>query len=701
MLRELTRRIFKAIRRGATPVVLGISLVVIAGLLAFAVTTTRTSRESTLSAETDNLDNLSLSLAQHLQRVMFGTDLVVASLEDEIEQIGIQTPQEMYGRVSTRAMYQHLQDLMIHSTDIDSIGFADASGRTVSSRVWPTPSTNISDREYFVALRNGAAQAVSRPIKSKLTGQEIFVLARRIESKEGEFIGIVYASISTHRFAKLFADVLRGDGMRMFLFQRDGQVLAEQPRAENGDAQAAAVWRFAGSEMARADQAHMRLMDFSAAGEPQLLSLRTISGYPLVIVITRLESQVLSQWQKLSRLIYAFTTAAILMVMLSAYAFFRLSKARTQLAGYAHDLATSNKDLAVINRRLTETQEYAQLGQWETDMALNKRVWSDELYRILEVPNTGHDADFENFLSIIHPEDRAAFDEAFATSVQSRAPFEHSYRLLMRDGRVKFVMTRGRTVYDGTGKAIFSTGSLQDITALKTVEEELRIARDVAETANRAKSEFLSSMSHELRTPMNAILGFTQLLEMDGGLSEAQQESVSEIHNAGQHLLTLINDLLDLARIDSGKVSVSLEPVELGALFDECGSLIKPFANTRGISVHSDAWSNIWVIADRVRLKQVLLNLISNAIKYNRVNGSMRLSWQRVRPGCLRIVVTDTGLGIPAARINDLFQPFSRLGAENSAVEGTGIGLSITRKLVELMGGQVGVESTPGLGSSF
>lgn len=242
---------------------------------------------------------------------------------------------------------------------------------------------------------------------------------------------------------------------------------------------------------------------------------------------------------------------------------------------------------------------------------------------------------------------------------------------------------------------------LTDISERKEAERIVAQAKEAAESANRAKSEFLSRMSHELRTPMNAILGFTQLLQMDIGLTDSQRDGLDEIHKAGEHLLALINEVLDLARIESGKVNLSLEPVDMRSLLDECISLAKPLASSRQITIQSVDWTRIWVHADLVRLKQVLLNLISNAIKYNRAQGNVHLSWQRARQGFVRITVADTGLGIPAGRIKELFQPFGRLEAEHSAIEGTGIGLSITRNLVELMGGQVGVESTIGSGSIF
>lgn len=230
---------------------------------------------------------------------------------------------------------------------------------------------------------------------------------------------------------------------------------------------------------------------------------------------------------------------------------------------------------------------------------------------------------------------------------------------------------------------------------------ELALAKESAERASQAKSNFLSSMSHELRTPMNAIIGFAQMLECDDSLNADQLDNAHEILKAGRHLLELINEVLDLAKIESGRIDLSLEPVELAALIEDCRHLIHPLAASRQITLHVPARLDAVVRADRVRLKQVLLNLLSNAVKYNRQHGHITLRVDDVADNTIRIAVSDTGHGIPADRFAELFQPFCRLDAEDGEVEGTGIGLTITQRLVEMMGGNVGVESEVGVGSTF
>jgi len=232
---------------------------------------------------------------------------------------------------------------------------------------------------------------------------------------------------------------------------------------------------------------------------------------------------------------------------------------------------------------------------------------------------------------------------------------------------------------------------------------ELERAKSAAEKANHAKSEFLSSMSHELRSPLNAILGFAQLMESDLPLpTPGQKASIDQILKAGWYLLDLINEILDLALIESGKMSLSLEPMSVGNVIRECQSMIEPQAQKSGIRMSFPKLENEYFVnADQTRMKQVLLNLLSNAVKYNRAQGAVEVTCFSSDAKRLRISVRDTGEGLSPEKVSQLFMPFNRLGQEVGAEEGTGIGLVVSKQLVELMGGEIGVESSVGSGSVF
>ncbi len=244
------------------------------------------------------------------------------------------------------------------------------------------------------------------------------------------------------------------------------------------------------------------------------------------------------------------------------------------------------------------------------------------------------------------------------------------------------------------------TGVIRDITERLRAASALHQAKEEAERANRAKSEFLSRMSHELRTPLNAILGFAQLLEMDG-LNVDDRESLAQISRAGKHLLGLINEVLDIARVEAGRLALTPEPVSVRETLEESLALIKPLAVERGVRLEPLAGElDCEVLASAQRFRQVLLNLLSNAVKFNRDGGSVAVFCEKIEDR-LRVKVTDTGRGIAAENIARLFVPFERFGAENSAIEGAGLGLSLSKHLIEAMGGQIGVESTPGEGTTF
>ncbi len=304
----------------------------------------------------------------------------------------------------------------------------------------------------------------------------------------------------------------------------------------------------------------------------------------------------------------------------------------------------------------------------------------------------------EAWVETIHFPDEASREKFRSERLVRRRDQTSTFDVRMTDGRSLRVIDR-QTAEGGTVKTVW------DLTEDEQRAEELRLARTAAEAGSAAKSEFLASMSHELRTPLNAVLGFAQLLQRDKKerLSPRHLERVDQILSGGEHLLRLIDDILDLSRIEAGGVSISTEPVSLADVLDEACRSLEQLAVRLQITVAVEplAPELPMVSADRTRLVQILMNLGSNAIKYNRPDGKVTFTVSTPSKGTVRVTVRDTGMGIPFEKQDKLFQPFQRAGQETGPIEGTGIGLVITRKLAGLMRGDVGFESTPGEGSIF
>lgn len=305
------------------------------------------------------------------------------------------------------------------------------------------------------------------------------------------------------------------------------------------------------------------------------------------------------------------------------------------------------------------------------------------------------------FKSYFTDPERAEAGIRLVMSEKKVTNFELTARAM--DGKETVVSFNAATFYDRERKLQGVFAAARDVTEQKLMDQELENAKSLAEKANLAKSDFLSSMSHELRTPLNAILGFAQLLEVgEPALTVAQSVRLQQITKAGWYLLQLINEILDLAVIESGKLSLSIEPVSLVEIMKECQAMIEPQAQQHGITLTFVPLDETWFAhADRVRVKQVLINLLSNAIKYNREHGTVEVKCIASTPQRIHISIKDSGEGLSPSNLAQLFQPFNRLGKEVGAEEGTGIGLVVTKKLVELMGGTIGVRSTVGVGSEF
>lgn len=374
------------------------------------------------------------------------------------------------------------------------------------------------------------------------------------------------------------------------------------------------------------------------------------------------------------------------------------------MLGLVQDITPRKQaELGIIesNARLEEAQTLAKLGNWEADLASGDLYWSDEIYRIFGQDKAHFSPTIEAFQSAVHPDDRALVRESEQRAAET-GTHDVVHRIICPDGTIRYVHELARSQLDEAGRVLRLTGTVQDVTELKLAEQAMLQAKEVAEAASRAKSEFLASISHELRTPLNAILGFSQLFSMDERLPQATRNNSLQIEQAGRHLLLLVNDLIDLSRIEANKLEFAIGAVKVKDVVCDSLNMVQSMANDKGIKIILVQCEvmDAAVLADFNRLRQALINLLTNAVKYNKAQGKVHMICE-VLEGQVRIEVTDNGAGIPAEKQSRIFNAFDRLGEERGEVEGTGIGLVITKRIVETMGGKIGFESTEGQGSTF
>ena len=383
-----------------------------------------------------------------------------------------------------------------------------------------------------------------------------------------------------------------------------------------------------------------------------------------------------------------------------------------ELASMAVAVQHTGEQLQASETQRVEAQRILQLvlestteSLWEVDAHSLSISLSEHFLKRFGL--THREMSFSEFNQRIHPNDLERIRhlrQLFASSGEDG--FEAEYRYADARGEYVWLLSRGKVLErDSEGRALRVAGTHVDITRLKQVQEDLRGASIDAQAASQAKSRFLSSMSHELRTPLNAIYGFGQLIELevqDKPEAKLEADYAREIVNASRHLASLVDDILDLSSIESRQQQLKLQPVEVGALLHGCAELVQPQVQQRQLQLEvlAEADAGLYVQADMRRLRQVMLNLLSNAIKYTPPQGLIRMGYE-LRSDCVRLWVEDNGAGLTAEQQANLFQPFQRLGRENSNIPGTGIGLVLCLELATLMAGEMGFSSSAGIGSRF
>lgn len=600
----------------------------------------------------------------------------------------------------------------------------NAQGVIMASNSPSVIGSSVAHRAWFQAAaagNNPGRLYMVEPIRT-LINTFAMAMVRSMASPSGEFAGVVYASLEPAFARTVLASALYTPDAQSGLAHGGGTLFVHEPERKDLSGKNLAV---PGSLFTRhrdsGQSATVAVDTVYATGDQRMLAQRTIwpselnMDQPLVVAVSRDLRTMFAPWRRAAMQeagLFAFVSVVVCATL------WVYQRRRRQ---YERSAEQQETELLLGHSRLAEAQHIAGVGSWELDLVRNTLVWSDEIFRLFEIDQSAFAATYEAFLDAIHPDDRAAVNQAYTDSLIHREPYEIKHRLLMPDGRIKWVQECCTSDFDDQGKPLRSRGTVQNISEIHAAQaalqqlnaeleqrvalrtQDLALATQEAQRLSAAKSDFLAHMSHELRTPLNAVLGFAQLLETDTDppLALGQLDNVHDILLAGQHLMELINELLDLSRIERGSLELQIETVDIAPLVVQCVAQVRTLAAERGVVLQVDPPGCQAVQVDPLRLRQALLNLLSNAIKYNRPGGSVRVQVDLIDGAQVRLVVTDTGRGIAAQRQGELFKPFSRLGAERGPIEGVGIGLVITRYVVEQMGGRIGFESTEGVGSRF
>ncbi|WP_207483419.1 ATP-binding protein [Arenibaculum pallidiluteum] len=655
-----------------------------AGSFAYGITI---ARENAVDQAARQALNLARTLEQHTARMVSTVDLLLSSVSTRVRDLG----PDPAATAMTAAARRILDGYGHRVFPVRNLLLADEAGWVLRDpAVDPRPRINVANRPYFKALRDdpGLTLHIGEAVPSLSRGTPMVPFVTGLRRTDGSFSGVAVAVVEPADLARFYASLDVGANGAIGLFRSDGALLAAWPESLSSQRLMSTVVTAGG------DPEGAGTIDVDGHGR-HLVVTRPVEGTPLVIAVTLAEEDILRSWRSdATNYAIALSLVAALAAMLTARlvqelrqreavqnALSAAEQAYRSIFDNAIDgiyrcdgggrLMRANHALVTLNGFLTEAEmleEVPDLGRrWHVDPARRRRF-----HELLDAQ--GYVTDFVS--EVQHP----------------------------RTGERFWISENARAISDRLGRRLYYEGTVRDITQARQAEAQLREAKEQAELANRTKSEFLAHMSHELRTPLNAVIGFSEIIkdELFGpNHNPRYQEYARDIHDSGRHLLTLINEILDLAKVEAGGVELREETIEVEKVLESCRRLVRERAAAGQIVLNIGAEPGLpRLLVDVTRLKQILLNLLSNAVKFTTPGGEVRLEARRAQDGGVVLTVADTGIGMSEEQLDIAFQPFRQVeNAFNRKYQGTGLGLPLSKALAELHGGSVTIESEPGKGT--
>ena len=648
-----------------------------------------------IADEMKHTNNLAVVLAEQTARAIQAVDLVVQETRGMVRASGVTDADQFRLRMGTEEVHNFLLDRLHSLPQANSIALLDDAGMIINfSRAWPVPVIDASDRDFYRYWREHSDPDafIGGPVVNKVSGAWVIMLTRRVSGPNGEFLGIVAGVAELRYFEDFYRAISTDEGESVSLFRRDGTILARYPRVE----------KMIGEKISAQSRWYETVATGGGTyrtpgyidGIARIVSVQPMREYPLAVTVTISEEVALASWRRQSLIIAIGTLGAVI-------GFAILFRA---LAVQVRRLEQRSLELAKSEARFRGFALTSSDWFWETDKNHRFTYVSDGIRAFGDDPTscTGR----SRVELAANPGSDAAKWQEHLAMLDRHEPFrDFTYTRKVDTQHESTGSVSGAPFFDASGRFLGYRGTARDITKQVLGERGLRDAKDAAEAANLAKSQFLANVSHELRTPLNAILGFAEMLErgLAGPLQPKQAEYAGLVRQSGQHLLNIINDILDLAHVDSGKFELHEERgVDPRRIIDACVSLMRDRANGAALRLLAEIEDDLPpLVADPTRLKQILLNLISNAIKFTKPGGSVLVSGRHATDVGVMFEVRDTGVGMTPDEIDIALEPFGQVDASLArGHEGTGLGLPLARRLAELHGGSLHIDSEKGCGTT-